>query len=540
MSDPLVIRRVLGDQPFAQVGVPTVTARSAERGLVACGGDLGFLQWSGRDAGARWSPYRVGVFGTDDLRCRHLVRSHWPVLSLAFHPTLPLLAAGTGSYDGGYLFEGELVLLDLETRRHVSALDDTREVRRVRWLDRGTLELVMAPPDDYKDDDAHGMGHTAIIKRNDWTAVTDRSIEAAELAGPRRAFPLPNEKEAARQALADLGAKHKTTWAPRRQVWAVEQLRDGRILAAVDGAALECWDASGTPQWSVTDPDGARQLHLPPDQQSVWVNIARRNRRIASGWETPPSEIVQLSTSDGAPLNRIVPGYPATITGCSDGRFALRDTRHGRGPSAPLRVFSAQGDELPSADIGGYDLFNHAFDIRHSPELLFLQGDIAKPHHDKRVVTVHDDQVVRLFPLDWEGRRHVFGDPAVWLTDETGSAVVHAGRIHNGRGLLPGNSAIVRRRYPDGAAQWVFTCDHQATALDTDGVAVFAAYNSGEVVALDATSGSVAWRHQLTIDGHATDPLSLTVTTPGQLLIGTVDGRILDCAYEARSPEAGP
>ncbi|MFE4176854.1 hypothetical protein ACFRR7_33240 [Streptomyces sp. NPDC056909] len=33
---------------------------------------------------------------------------------MAFHPGPPLLAVGTGSYDGGYSFEGELLLLDLE------------------------------------------------------------------------------------------------------------------------------------------------------------------------------------------------------------------------------------------------------------------------------------------------------------------------------------------------------------------------------------------------------------------------------------------
>ena len=41
--------------------------------------------------------------------------SRFPVHAMAFHPVLPLLAVGTGRYDGGYFFEGELLLVHLET-----------------------------------------------------------------------------------------------------------------------------------------------------------------------------------------------------------------------------------------------------------------------------------------------------------------------------------------------------------------------------------------------------------------------------------------
>ncbi|MFE2520645.1 hypothetical protein [Streptomyces mirabilis] len=42
---------------------------------------------------------------------------------MAFHPALPLLVADTGSYDGGYFFEGELLLLDLETGMPTSLIE---------------------------------------------------------------------------------------------------------------------------------------------------------------------------------------------------------------------------------------------------------------------------------------------------------------------------------------------------------------------------------------------------------------------------------
>ncbi|MEV7682649.1 hypothetical protein AB0O64_29480 [Streptomyces sp. NPDC088341] len=42
---------------------------------------------------------------------------------MAFHPGFPVLAVGMGSYDGGYSFEGEPLLLDLETGTAASLIE---------------------------------------------------------------------------------------------------------------------------------------------------------------------------------------------------------------------------------------------------------------------------------------------------------------------------------------------------------------------------------------------------------------------------------
>src|SRR5205085_9068082 len=54
----------------------------------------------------------------------------WPAKAIAFHPVLAIVAIGTGSYDGGYAYEGELLLLNLATGHVVSLLEWPREVRK--------------------------------------------------------------------------------------------------------------------------------------------------------------------------------------------------------------------------------------------------------------------------------------------------------------------------------------------------------------------------------------------------------------------------
>jgi hypothetical protein len=172
-------RRILGDRPFAESGEP-VLAVVAE-GRLAVAGD--FVHESRRAT--------VAVYDIGDLTCRAVLPSRYPVHALAFHPTLPLLAVGTGSYDGGYFFEGELLLLDLETSTAVSLFEHElgRQVLGLEWLDDQELRLLMAPPDDWQDQAARVEGHVALVRRDDWRSVAPESIEPEELAGLR--IPMP-------------------------------------------------------------------------------------------------------------------------------------------------------------------------------------------------------------------------------------------------------------------------------------------------------------------------------------------------------------
>lgn len=93
---------------------------------------------------------------------------------MAFHPTFPLLVVGTGRYDGGYFFEGQLLLLDLETSTGVSLIEDPlgRQVLALEWLTGQELRVLMAPPDDWQDKKAWAEGHVVVMRRHDWRVGT--------------------------------------------------------------------------------------------------------------------------------------------------------------------------------------------------------------------------------------------------------------------------------------------------------------------------------------------------------------------------------
>lgn len=536
MTRAPMVRRVFGDSPFAGVGAPALAVADARSRTVAVGGYLGYVQWGGSGtADSRWTGHRIGVYEQDGLRCRHLVRSEYPVRSFAFHPVLPLLAVGTGQYDGGCFFEGELLLIRLDSGDVVSALRHPREVLEVEWRGETELRLVLAPCDDWENPQAYEQGHVVVVTRPDWGAVGRKSIGAEEVAAPVEPVVRPNRGAETRRFLADLAASAGRQWSVRRRVWAVEGTEDGRVVAALDGVLAEAWLPSGELHWRVEDEEGGRQLVPAPDGTSVWVNAERRGGRRGVNGE-PASRLARIAVDTGQVLETLSPDV-FTVVVAVGRKMVLRplDDWYGRRTSPErLLMFDLDGPEsgrgngpVDGPEVGRFDVFNHAFPVRRASRPYLLVGtDPGESHKDKWVTVLEADGTLRrLFPHSWVPEEHHFGGPAV----ETGQSLVYAGTVHHPHGLQPGGAYVVRRSL-DGSVRWQHRTDHPATALDSDGETVYVAYNSGALTALDAGDGSVRWHTELTVDGAPATALSLAVAPQGHLLIGTVDGRILECS----------
>lgn len=522
--------RVLGSGPFREIGLPRVAVRTPDERLVVVGGVLGRPQWHGRDVSRRsrghagWHP--LAVYDSGDLSLLHLSTTHWPVNAIACHPTLPLAVVGTGAYDGGYFYEGELLLLDLATGATVSLLEHPREVRRLAWRDSRTLDMVLAVPCD---EDEEELGTTSLacsIRRDDWDRASEKMLRI-----PYGETPVPDEPRldpaGATAVIAKFCADRGLRWVLRRGVWAVDSLPDGRIVATLEGVRLECWSPTlDEPLWQLPVEGVGCQVKVLPDERTALALTQTPQRFENRGWTVDPSVLAEIDLDDGAVRALRELRSPAVLVTRADGRWATRDTEHTR-----------QGKGEVVVELGRYDVFNHFFDIRDAPDLLFLQGRKDEPWRGKWVVSVdaQTGSVRRLFPLEWDKARdgHLFGGCGAYLAGQAGAALVHTGHVHDGAGLLPGNSFVVRRAYPTGEPHWVFTADHQATALDADGDFVYVTFNSGELVILRAEDGTVQARQQLQVDGHPVVPLALVRLRDSRLAVGTLDGRILVCGLTA-------
>jgi hypothetical protein len=149
------------------------------------------------------------LYESDSLRLLHQITSRWPVNAIACHPTLPLAAVVTGSYDGGRSYEGELLLLDLTTGTSVSLLAHPREVRRISWRDSQTLDLVLAIPCDEEEKRFATTSLACSIRRNDWDCASDMMPRM-----PYGEMPVPDEPRTDPAAAVSKGYSRERTSDP--------------------------------------------------------------------------------------------------------------------------------------------------------------------------------------------------------------------------------------------------------------------------------------------------------------------------------------
>ncbi|MFF3349058.1 hypothetical protein [Streptomyces sp. NPDC002779] len=221
MPDGLTVRRILGDQPFAEIGRPVWVVTDQRHGCVIAAGDLGHIMWRGT---GHWLSHRIGVYEAGTLRPRHIVVSRYSVCAVEPHPELPLVAIGTGRYDGTWEFQGQLLLLHLETGRVTDLLSKSRQVRHLRWLEDGRLAMLLSPEDK---DGGFGKGFERAVATDDWLSAPAGLVDPDDVRRPMVGSGLLYDP----QVEDTLARLTDGQWRKRGEVRDLAVLTDGRVLA---------------------------------------------------------------------------------------------------------------------------------------------------------------------------------------------------------------------------------------------------------------------------------------------------------------------
>ncbi|MFJ7019026.1 hypothetical protein ACIQUW_11815 [Streptomyces sp. NPDC101117] len=527
MPDELNVHRVLGDQPFAEIGRPVWAVTDSPHRWVVVAGDLGHVMWRGT---GQWLGHRIGVYEAGTLRPRHVVASRHPVCAVEPHPELPLVAVGTGRYDGSWDFEGELLLLHLETGRVTNLLSKSRQVRHLRWLEDGRLAMLLSPEDK---DGGFRKGFELAVAADDWLSAPSGLIDPDRARHPMVESGLLHDPRV-KDTLARLT---RGRWRRRAEVRDLAVLADGRVLATGRHTDLECWDPSGGLTWALPAAgEGSVRVEAAPDGGSAWVTYRGYQRDETTGRQVDRGTTVRrIATADGRVVDLVdMPSAPAP-SATREGWLALCP-RGGRTAHA-ARLLAPAHQEVARLDLAPNHSNSPALRVRHSTRLLYVDGPGADGDAPWiNVIEPPGEQgqaVLRaLFPLRWDPASTLqpWCGPAVELTD----ALVHAGRSYR-RGATYAEARegtyVVSRGLPDGAARWVYETDKPLADLDGDEQRVFVAFLTGEVEILDAATGEVRARHTLSAHGHPVTPMSMAYRSDQRrLVVGTVDGRILDCS----------
>ncbi|MFD3660163.1 hypothetical protein ACFWVF_06090 [Streptomyces sp. NPDC058659] len=478
------------DEPFPEVrGHASQVIVSADEQWIAVNS-----VWSGLS--------RVAVHRAADLSCAHLLTFTMDAESIAFHPTLPLLAIGLDNYDA-YLREGGLTLFEPATGHRVDFADPAWGIEPIRWLDARTLELTFFA---WEPDGAQ-LQSRATVARDDWLGLAPDALDLRTL--PRTPLPPDTEvgyldTEPTRPLLQALAERAGRSYDGLGGVRAVAGLSDGRVLATRGHAVVECWSPDGSLLWSVPAPSGigGSRIEVAADERTARVAVSGPDSRTRTDFP-----LVDLS--DGTVLDRPSVPFSAALSARTDGVWAIRDT-YDRGSEAEpaaapdTRVFAADGTPLGTVhEPDRYDLV--PIHVRRCPELLY-----GRRRRDVIALDPRSAAETTLFSLDAFRVDHPLGR-AVYVSDSAGPALLH------------GRTELVRRTFPAGDVTWTTPLDSEVVDLDAHEGVLHALCSDGTLLSVDTADGTVLDRRPLPPYG----PLSVHAAPDGTVLVGTSAGQIL-------------
>lgn len=508
----------LGQSLSLGVGRPTKLSRDEKRDLVAVAGEFGLLYWPARATydGHRLR-HRVSVFRRGESRPVAVFDgAAFPINDLAFHPSEPIIAVATGAYDGGYAFEGELLLWNWETGIVRRPLGASREVVRCRFLDAARLALLLRPPTD-EDEPAATLFSYVLDDFRD-ARQQGLSNDDPRLANLHRADPAAFGVESNTKAVDDDGEIREALsfdrYESRHRVWDVGWMGPAMLGVVHDGCLLELWSDAGerVQRFRPADEADDHGVQILRAKEGVFVHCF--DPRLRNG-----SSLFALHGEELRLLRRLDQVYSLSVN--QGGRLLARSCRPANGPDL---VLNERGETIAELQLGHYDCFNHYLRLDGSNRFYFLRGTPPGSHLGKRVCVVAEGNVIsEVGPWDPVEGGHFMEGCGCLVAPDT---LVRGFRVYRPTG--PSQAFVESVSLSSMRSTWRVSVAFAPVALryvrHSDCI-VFATLD-GRLGALDAKTGELLEDLSLARGNAATFVMSLD-SHGDRLAAGTIDGRVL-------------
>ncbi|CAB3854190.1 hypothetical protein LMG26858_01874 [Achromobacter anxifer] len=452
-----------------------------------------------------------------------------PVNDVAFHPAHSVVAISSGSYDGGYMFEGDLQVWDWLSGQSRRPFQDIPEVVRCAWNAAGDrIEAWVRPWDEewagLPEDRPEAAFDTLFIVRapygaNIWSDEP-RKLELSSLdIAPEGNPSAPAAEPLLAQwlglpRLARRGAIHDLAWLDER-----------RIAVVHDGCLLEIHDTGGGPVTAYAGTGHGSEIIR---SAGVHVHVVESSNQ--PGMLGRQDSRLYALSDGGLNLVREYQGE-YTFSASSQGQLLARRNRVPATRNARDVLRDLDSREERRVDLGHYDCFNHYLRIDGAHSLFCVQGTPASSHEAKRLCRVSaDGEVQPLWPvLKANGKpdSHAMELCGCHVDDRLGEGLVISGRHYSPAVRVACAGFIYRKPLDRDREIWRHPTTASASAvifIPACGL-VAASFLDGGLLLLDAASGDIRLRANMQLDGlpalvHAMDAQG------DKLAMGTADGRI--------------
>ena len=456
-----------------------------------------YLAETGRAASTNHRSEALGIY---DARRRALLarfHTHWEINAVALHPTRDEVAIATGGYDGGYQYEGQLLIWNWRTGASHSELTENREVKLVAW--RGDdLEATLSPPtdEDPQGDLVFVLAPARAGERKGW-APSDHQSDAdprlARALGQPAPGPVPDTTFARYDQLV---ARHA-------HVTAIEWLADGRVAIGTADGGLLLWE--------------------PATQRTQELRV---ESRVTGMWRHPDHQLLvhvethQKSSSLFAIVGdrlELVKQFPVPHACSVDrhGRILARSTVAAKRRKSTI----LDGSRRLELALGHFDVFNNFIRLDGGDELYFLRGEPARPHEHKKLcaITARGDVEVRM-PWDDEAI-HTVSSIGVLVGD---GRLARGFLVHHSRGPRNG---MIELCDLTGRSFWRHEIAGGIAAMAIWQGCVVAGLLGGTFLALELATGKVMHDEPFQFTSSSAMVTAIAVHDEA-IALGSIDGRV--------------
>lgn len=411
--------------PFLS-GIGTITSAKHTSDLIVVGSTFRLLaQPPGRAAYTGQAlRYRVTIYKEkSSIPIGWYDNIKYPINDIAFHPTEPVIAIATGSYDGGYRFAGELIIWNWESNLVNHKIAETPEVFRVAFNDDGmSIQCIVRPWDDDDFDWSdnyfkHGKNNFDMFYeiRLPYTSSLDVGIvEAKAVNGQMTTQKAMTEAEVnsdARFMLNKDPTKIIQSYfaikdlSLRSPIWDIAILDGDNIGIVHDDTHLEIFNPDGDLVESFKGTGHGVQIlkHVTPIIHII------NPKKYSPDWSSVDTRLFQLDETLSEKLR-------------CDGRFTFSMSRAGKivgrrsrsGSIDPLNdlITSCDLASWEEHDFGYYDALNHFIRIDNSPYDFIVQGTPQSSYAYKVISVIEDDfQAKTLWPIIQGNKPDDMGEP---------------------------------------------------------------------------------------------------------------------------------
>lgn len=458
-----------------------------------------------------------------------------PVNWIGFHPSQSVVVIAAGSYDGGWMFDGELVLWNWIEDKWWRPVEQVPEVVLAEFGPDGTtLDLIVRPWDEEwggSEENSFTRFYQASVSADPGAAgsefVLDAALRLPEDGIEKFAVADAAHRDAEERVAAWLGVSKLDK---RGGVWDVAWLGSGKIASVSDDCLLRIDDIGGADAIRI---EGNGYGAAIVGSEPPLIHVAQQR-----GWTD--CEVVSrlLAVHDGGLVE--IGSYPGvyTFTASPNGTVLGRLDRHQAGTASTDVVIEIATGAATPIDLGHYDCFNHFVGIEYAPAHYFLQSTPPQGHERKRLCRLGTDyRRESLWPVlaqDGTHGSHAMECCGCYLEDAAGAAIVLAGKHYDPNPHAPTRGFIYRKGLDEGQELWRHPTAAASSAvvyIPEHGVIV-ATFLDGSLKVVEAVTGAIRTAGMVTIDAQPTVVFSLAATSHS-LALGTLDGRVVMVDHSA-------